>query len=124
MTGIRSSGAPQAVLVGPAELQPGERRIVEIEGKQIGIFNVLGRYYALHNRCPHMAGNLCEGPITGTALPTDTHEYRHGREGEIIRCAWHGWEFEIATGVCLVDSRIRAKTYPVTVENGNVIVHF
>ena len=46
----------------------------------------------------------------------------YGREGEIIRCAWHGWEFEIATGRSLVDPRIRARTYPVEVADGRVYV--
>ena len=44
------------------------------------------------------------------------------REGEIIRCPWHLWEFEIATGRCLVDPR-RVKTYPVAIEDGQVVVY-
>jgi len=110
-------------LAGPADLAHGERRIVEVAEKAIGIFNVNGEYYALHNRCPHMGGNLCEGPVTGTTLPTDQHEFNYGRGGEILRCGWHGWEFEIASGICLVDKRIRARIYLVTVENGDVIIH-
>ena len=109
--------------IGAADWQLGERRIVEVDGKRIGVFNVDGNYYALHNRCPHMAGNLCEGPVTGTTMPTDEFEFVYGREGEIVRCAWHGWEFEIASGQCLVDDRTRARTYPVTVEDGQVVVH-
>jgi nitrite reductase/ring-hydroxylating ferredoxin subunit len=48
------------------------------------------------------------------------HEY--GRDGEIVRCAWHGWEFDIATGRALVDPHVRARTYPVTVADGNVVM--
>ena len=109
--------------IGPANWQPGERRLVEVDGKCLGVFNVDGHYYALHNRCPHMAGNLCEGPVTGTTLPTNSFAFVYGRQGEIIRCAWHGWEFEIATGQCLIDPKTRARTYPVTVEEGQVVVH-
>ena len=109
--------------IGVADWQPGERRIVEVDGKRIGVLNVGGVYYAMHNRCPHMAGNLCEGPVTGTTLPTDEFAYVYSRQGEIIRCAWHGWEFEIATGQCLIDPKTRARTYPVTVEDGQVVVH-
>ena len=109
--------------VGPADLQPGERRLVTVDGKPIGIFNVGGSYFALHNRCPHMAGNLCQGPVTGTALPTDKTEFVYGQAGQIIRCAWHGWEFDIKTGQCLVDRRVRARTYRVTVENNQLVVH-
>lgn len=108
---------------GPANLRPGERRIIEVGGKSVGIFNVAGAYFALHNRCPHMAGSLCEGTVTGTTLPTDAYEFVYGREGEILRCGWHGWEFEIDTGICLGDRKIRARAYEVTVESGNLILH-
>jgi nitrite reductase (NADH) small subunit len=45
----------------------------------------------------------------------------YGRAGRILRCAWHGWEFDIETGQTLVDPRVRAQTYPVTVEEEIVI---
>ncbi len=104
------------------ELAPGQRRIVEVRGRTIGVFNVAGRYYALRNRCPHKGGALCEGRITGTVLPTDAREFVYGREGEIVRCALHGWEFEIATGRALAEPRFRTRTYPVEVEDGQVVV--
>jgi nitrite reductase (NADH) small subunit len=105
-----------------AELAPGERRIVEVAGRSIGVFNVAGRFYALHNGCPHKGGPLCEGRICGTTLPVRRREFVYGRDGQILRCAWHGWEFEIATGRALADPRVRAQTYPVTVEDGQVVV--
>jgi nitrite reductase (NADH) small subunit len=104
------------------ELPPGERIVRDLDGLSVGIFNVHGRFYALHNRCPHRGGALCLGPVTGTALPTSDFEFVYGREGEILRCAWHGWEFDITTGHSLVDPRIRAKTYPVEVAGGDVYV--
>jgi len=109
--------------VGSADMLHGEKRIIDIDGKRIGIFNVHGEYYALHDRCPHMAGSLCGGPVTGTALESSHGEFVYGKEGELIRCGWHGWEFEIATGQCLVDQRTRAKTYAVTVEEDALVLH-
>jgi nitrite reductase/ring-hydroxylating ferredoxin subunit len=105
------------------ELGPGERRVVELGGRSVGIFNVGGSFYALHNRCPHRGGALCLGPVTGTVRASEDFEYVYEREGRILRCAWHGWEFEIETGQSLADPRMRAKTFPVTVEDGEVIVH-
>jgi nitrite reductase (NADH) small subunit len=104
------------------DLAPGERLLCDLDGISVGVFNVAGRFFALHNRCPHRGGALCRGPVTGTALPTDDFRYVYGREGEIVRCAWHGWEFEIASGRSLVDPRIRAKTFRVEVEGGDVYV--
>jgi nitrite reductase/ring-hydroxylating ferredoxin subunit len=104
------------------ELPPGERIVRDVDGLSVGVFNVGGRLFALHNRCPHRGGALCLGPVGGTTMPTDDLRYVYGREGEIVRCAWHGWEFEIETGRSLVDPRIRARTYPVEVDDGGVYV--
>ncbi|MDQ3866507.1 MAG: Rieske (2Fe-2S) protein [Actinomycetota bacterium] len=105
-----------------SELAPGERVVRDLDGRSIGVFNVDGEFFALHNRCPHRGGALCLGPVTGTTLPSAAAVYVYGREGRIIRCAWHGWEFEIESGRSLVDPRVRAKTFPVVVEDGDVYV--
>jgi nitrite reductase (NADH) small subunit len=101
-------------------LPPGNRRVETLGGRSIGVFNVGGEFFALHNRCPHRAAALCLGPVTGTTLPGFDYEY--GRDGEIVRCAGHGWEFDIRTGQSLVDERIRAKTFRVEVEDGRLYV--
>src|SRR3954447_8286477 len=80
----------QYVVGRASEVAPGQRKIVEIEGRSIGIFNVHGSFYALRNRCPHQAAPLCLGAIKGMALPGKPGEYQWGREGEILRCPWHG----------------------------------
>jgi 3-phenylpropionate/trans-cinnamate dioxygenase ferredoxin subunit len=100
-----------------SELPPGERKIVEVEGRSIGVFNVHGQLYALRNRCPHQAAPLCLGAIKGMPLPGKPGEYIWAREGEILRCPWHGWEFDITTGRSIFNPhRTRVKTYEVTVE--------
>jgi nitrite reductase/ring-hydroxylating ferredoxin subunit len=55
-------------------------------------------------------------------VPVRDTEYVYGHDGHILRCAWHGWEFDIATGRALVDPRLRARTYPVTVEGEEIVV--
>lgn len=99
------------------ELQPGERKIVDAGGRSIGVFNVGGSYHALLNLCPHQRGPLCLGQVTGTMLPSPVGEFRYGLEGRIIRCPWHGWEFDLTTGKSVFKpDRVRLKVYPVTVE--------
>ncbi len=110
------------VVCAASELAPGQRRIVTLDGRSIGVFNVNGSFHALHNGCPHKGGALCEGRITGTVAHTDGREFHYAREGEIIRCASHGWEFEIATGCAIADPRVHARTYPVSIEGGMVVV--
>jgi nitrite reductase (NADH) small subunit len=119
------------VVVGPVEeLPPGERKIVvPFRGRAgIGVFNVNGTFHALRNLCPHKSGPLCVGrvgPLVVADAPPTAADAELGvvRDGEIIRCPWHMWEFEIATGRCLVDPRARVKTYPVVVESGQVVVY-
>jgi nitrite reductase/ring-hydroxylating ferredoxin subunit len=100
-----------------AQIPPGGRKIVEIAGKSIGVFNVHGQYYALRNICPHQFAPLCLGKITGTTRPGAVGEYHWEKEGEIIRCPWHGWEFDIRSGHSVFNPhKVRAKSYKVTVE--------
>ena len=41
------------------EIAPGERKIVEVEGRSIGVFNVRGTYVAVLNVCPHALAPVC-----------------------------------------------------------------
>lgn len=113
-----------------AEITPGNRKlIVPFRGRAgIGVFNVNGSYYALRNLCPHKQGPLCVGRVSGrvvAATPPSTYapQLELVRDGEIIRCPWHLYEFEIATGRCLVDPQLRVKTFPVAVEGEEVVVY-
>ena len=81
-----------------AEIGPGQRKIVDVDGISIGVFNVDGTFYALRNRCPHQAAPLCQGSLKGTTLPSAPGEYLWARDGEILRCPWHGWEFDVTNG--------------------------
>ena len=58
-------------------------------------------------------------------LPSDPYEYRYGRESRVLRCPWHGWEFDLETGEKLFDvtERARVRTYPVSVEDGRVVIN-
>ena len=97
-----------------AEINPEQRKIVDVEGISIGIFNVAGSYYALRNRCLHQGAPLCLGSLKGTALPSKPGEYVWARENEILRCPWPGWEFDVTTGrsVCS-PQQIRVRAYDV-----------
>lgn len=124
-----------------SELEAGQKKIVVLENKSIGIFNVKGSYCAIKNTCPHQNAALCTGEIMGVMLPSEPHEYVYGKEGEIIRCPWHGWEFDITNGKSVFDPKqcrvksyevqvmeylsdevIRLETYPVSVESGWLVV--
>jgi nitrite reductase (NADH) small subunit len=106
------------------ELPPGSMRLFPFGRFGIGVFNVDGRFHALTNYCPHEGGPLCAGYVRGTPV-ADEHALggvRWSREGEIIRCPWHQWEFEIATGKTLSRPVRGIRTYPVEISDENVFL--
>lgn len=114
---MASSRATRHVVASVAEIPPGQRLIVTIAGRSIGVFNVNGTFYALRNSCPHQGGELCRGALVGLATAGRPGEIHYTREGEILRCPWHGWEFDLATGRSVFDpNRTRVRSYPVEVE--------
>jgi nitrite reductase (NADH) small subunit len=107
-----------------AELLPGERRIIDAGGgRSIGVFNVKGKYYALRNLCPHAGAELCRGVVTGMNEASGVGEFHWVRDGEILRCPWHGWEFDILTGRSVFcPDKVRVATYETAVESFDVAV--
>ena len=98
-------------VIGPVdELPPGTRKFLTIDERPIAIFNIKGEFFGLLNRCPHQGAALCEGPLIGLAQSSDPGEIEYTRLGEILRCPWHGWEFDIRTGQSYCDpKRFRVK---------------
>jgi 3-phenylpropionate/trans-cinnamate dioxygenase ferredoxin subunit len=105
-----------------SEIAPGQRKIVTIAGRSIGVFNVGGEFHALINRCPHEGAPLCIGFVLGRFTADRPGEYRLERRGEMLRCPWHGWEFDIKTGQswCHPES-VKARTYAVEVVPGETL---
>ncbi len=99
------------------EILPGERKLVIVAGRSLGIFNIGGKFFALHNSCPHQGAPLCSGRLTGLLTATNPGAYNYSRQGEIIRCPWHQWEFDIVTGQSIINPRsVRARSFQVVVE--------
>ncbi len=104
------------------EIPPGGRKIVDIASRSVGIFNIGGDYFALLNRCPHQAGPLCEGRLAGFLQSSTPGEYIYSRQGEILRCPWHGWEYDIRTGQSWFDpAQVRVRAYKAGVEPGSAL---
>ncbi len=101
------------------EIPAGGRKLVEVSGRAIVIFNLSGEFFALLNRCPHEGGSLCKGYQTGLVESGEPGEYRYSRRGEIIRCPWHAWEFDIRTGQSRCDpQRMKVRSYAASVMPG------
>ena len=111
------------VVARAVEVAPGHCKIVKVNGREIGVFNLNGEYFALANRCPHEGGPLCQGHIIPLVQSDGPGHYRLARHQEFLRCPWHGWEFEIRTGQSWCDPQsTRARQFQVKVESGETLV--
>jgi 3-phenylpropionate/trans-cinnamate dioxygenase ferredoxin subunit len=105
------------------ELPAGSRKAVTIKGRPIVVFNLHGEFFGLLNRCPHQGAPLSEGFLGGLLQGEEPGKVYCTRLGEIIRCPWHGWEFDVRTGQSWCDpARIHARSYPVSVARGPQLV--
>ncbi|MBN8906291.1 MAG: Rieske 2Fe-2S domain-containing protein, partial [Rhodospirillales bacterium] len=60
--------------------------------------------------------------LVGLAESDRPGQFRLVRQGEMLRCPWHGWEFDIRTGQSWCDpDSVRARSYAVTVEPGETL---
>jgi 3-phenylpropionate/trans-cinnamate dioxygenase ferredoxin subunit len=94
-------------IVEAAEVKPGERILVEIDGQPIAVFNVDGKYYAIGDVCTHDDGPLGDGELDGFQ----------------IICPRHGARFDIRSGKAVtLPAVVDTPWYPVRVEAGWVEV--
>ena len=120
------------VVVGKvSEIPPGGRKIVvPFRGRAgIGVFNIRGGFHAVRNICPHKQGPLCTGELSGRVAAIDPPSFTRETpavtgEGELLRCPWHQWPFEIQTGRCLTNPDVHVKTYPVRVEGEDLVIEY
>jgi nitrite reductase/ring-hydroxylating ferredoxin subunit len=114
---------PGHVVARVDEIPPGERKLVEVSGRAIVVYNLGGEFFALNNRCPHRGGSLFHGVQTGLVESKEPGQYLLSRRGEMVKCPWHGWEFDIRTGKSWCDpARLRVRQYPVSVRSGTDLV--
>ncbi len=107
----------------PASDAPEEGTVVilDLAGHRVGLFRVEGTLHALADRCPHRGAPLCAGKVA-TPIEAGPTGLELGRPHSIVRCPWHKWEFEIATGRALADAKLRVRRYAVHLDGDEVVV--
>jgi len=101
------------------DIAPGARKLVEVCGRKLVIFNLQGEFFAISDRCPHQGGPLSKGNLTGLVSSSTPGEYCYSRKGEMIRCPWHAWEYDIRTGKSWCDpGRVQVRRFKVEIETG------
>jgi nitrite reductase (NADH) small subunit len=113
------------VHIGPVEeVRRDGCRVVEVDGRRVGVISVGQEFFAIADRCPHMGASICAGSLSGTFVPAGPHELVYGMEDRVVRCPWHGWEFDLESGRSLLEpKRVGLRTYRVTQRDGDVVLH-
>jgi len=122
------SGTPTRIHAGAVEdYADGDRRLVEHDGRTIGVFRVDGEFRAYANECLHQGGPVCEGRFFPRMTAVVAADGRlvgemHDESQPHLVCPWHGWEYDLRTGEFRGDRRRKLRTYRVDVEDGQVHV--
>lgn len=89
------------------ELPNGARKILEVDGRPLAVFNIAGTLYAIADVCSHDDGPVAEGELDGVE----------------IECPRHGARFDVRTGQVLsFPAIVSIPAYPVRVEGQTVLV--
>ena len=87
-------------------MDEGKSRVVSAHGRELALFKIEGRIYAMENICPHRGGPLGEGYL----------------EGQEVTCPWHAWAFDVKTGICQTMPDIKQPVFKVKIEHGDIFV--
>jgi nitrite reductase/ring-hydroxylating ferredoxin subunit len=118
---------PEVFVAKSAQLKDGDRRIVRTPRGEIGVFHHAGGYYAYANTCAHSGGPACEGvmmPQVVDIIAEDRtyHGQTFSEDDMHFVCPWHGYEYDIKTGVCVGDHRLKLKSYEVVQRGDDIFV--
>ena len=105
------------------------RKVIDFEGIEVGVFRLGDEFFAYANHCPHMGGPACQGkimPKVEEVLADDrtSKGMAFSKTRINIVCPWHGFEFDIRTGIHPGNPKMRLRAMKVRVSDGDVIVSF
>ena len=87
-----------------SEIANGTGELFELDGKKIAVFNVDGKFFAIDNTCKHKGGFLVDGALKNNTITSPLHR----------------WQYDLATGECLINPSVKLDTYSVKVEGDNI----
>jgi nitrite reductase/ring-hydroxylating ferredoxin subunit len=117
---------PECFVAKASEMQDGDRRIVVAGNAEIGVFYKDGTYFAYSNECVHSGGPACEGimihRVVDVIAPDRTYQGQTFADEVHFVCPWHGYEFELKTGECVGDRRLKLKKFDVVRRGDDIFV--
>ena len=110
------------VVATTSEIPPGGNKVVTINGRELVVFHINGEFFCLLNRCPHEGAPMSKSVCVAVLHSNEPGQYQRSRDGEMLRCPWHGWEFDVRTGQSYFDPvHTRVRAYPTAVEAGETL---
>lgn len=88
------------------DIPAGSGKTIDLNGKPVAVFNVEGAFYAISDTCVHRGGPLGEGELNG----------------KTVTCPWHGWRYDITSGVNEMNPAVSVQKYQVKVEGDDLLV--
>ena len=89
-----------------SEIPSDTGKCVEVKGREIALFKIADKVYAIHHICAHQGGPLAEG----------------GLEEKVVTCPWHGWQYDVTTGECTFNPSVKQETFKVKEEGEDIFV--
>jgi nitrite reductase/ring-hydroxylating ferredoxin subunit len=110
-----------------SEFKDGQRRIAFVGETEIGIFREGGQFYAYSNYCLHQGGPACEGMIIAKVeeriMPDQTSKGLCFSDSDVnFVCPWHGYEYDLKTGECISDRKLKLRRYRVIQKEDDLYV--
>ena len=107
---METTSNPQIKVCKVIDLQPGQSKCVQANGKEIVVFNVNGKFYGIDNICLHAGGPLNEGFVDAEKCQ--------------VTCSWHGWGYDLSTGKCVTHPKqdVFTGSYRVNVQGDELFV--
>jgi nitrite reductase/ring-hydroxylating ferredoxin subunit len=109
-----------------ADFKEGERRIVTTAKGEVGMFHERGAYYAYANLCPHQGGPACEGVMMNKVVDIiaadRSYQGQTFSETRHFVCPWHGYEYDLQTGVCAGDKRLKVRKFEVVRRGDDIFI--
>jgi len=92
---VKLVAEPARAVVRSQDIAEGSAKLLRAKGEEMAVFKSNGQLYGIQNICPHEGGQLCNGWIEG---------------GEVV-CPLHGYKFDLKTGACSTDPKLKVKVF-------------
>jgi nitrite reductase/ring-hydroxylating ferredoxin subunit len=106
-----------------SEIEPGAMFETTVGARTVVVARTeAGRLYAFGGHCLHHGAPLAYGRLLTGVEGDRTGEYRLSTGRDVVKCPWHGYEYDLGSGAALFDQRRRLRVFTVREREGRVVI--